>query len=105
MGDVTHDNGHGGVSIYGKTFPDENFAAEFMQDGDLAMMNSGPNTNACQFFVTCAKADWLDGKHVVFGKILDDGESLLTLRKCENVPCDHDDKPKMPILIAECGEL
>ena len=104
-GDFVNGDGTGRVSIYGTTFEDECLEGKHTGVGYLSMANSGPNTNACQFFVTCAKADWLDGKHVVFGKILDDGESLLTLRKCENVPCDHDDKPKMPILIAECGEL
>lgn len=55
------------------------------------MANSKPNDNGCQFFITCAKADWLDGKHVVFGKVLD-APSMLTVRKCEAVPV-HGDKP------------
>ena len=67
------------------------------------MANSGPNDNGCQFFLTCAKADWLDGKHVVFGKVLD-APSMLTVRKCEAVPV-HGDKPRLPLRIVQCGEL
>lgn len=68
------------------------------------MANSGPNTNGCQFFITCAKCDWLDGKHVVFGKVLDD-ESMLVVRKIENVPVGQGDKPKLTVTIDQCGEL
>lgn len=68
------------------------------------MANSGPNTNGCQFFITCAPCDWLDGKHVVFGKVLDE-ESLLVVRKIENVPVAAQNKPKLPVTITECGEL
>ena len=65
--------------------------------------NSGPNTNGCQFFFTLAKTDWLDDKHVVFGRVL--GESLLTLRKIENVATGPNNKPKMQVVVAECGEM
>ena len=68
------------------------------------MANSGPNTNGCQFFLTCNKCDWLDSKHVVFGKVLD-GPSLLTVRKIENVAAGANSRPKLPVVIAECGEL
>jgi peptidyl-prolyl isomerase H (cyclophilin H) len=68
------------------------------------MANSGPNTNGCQFFLTVAKTDWLDGKHVVFGKVIDE-ESLLVVRKIENVPVGQNSKPKLPILIEQSGEL
>ena len=68
------------------------------------MANSGPNTNGCQFFITCAKTDWLDGKHVVFGKLLDE-ESLLVLRKVENVPTGTGNAPIFPVVIEQCGEL
>lgn len=66
--------------------------------------NSGPNTNGCQFFITCAKCEWLDGKHVVFGRILDQ-ESLMTVRKIENCPVDTTSKPKLACKVVECGEL
>lgn len=65
--------------------------------------NSGANTNGCQFFLTCAKTDWLDDKHVIFGRVL--GDSLLTLRKIENVAVGPNNKPKMQCVISECGEL
>jgi len=69
------------------------------------MANSGKNTNGSQFFITCVKADWLDGKHVVFGKVLD-APSMLTLRKCEAVPVSGgNNKPKMPLRVIQCGEL
>jgi peptidyl-prolyl isomerase H (cyclophilin H) len=65
--------------------------------------NSGPNTNGCQFFITCAKCDFLDGKHVVFGRVID---GLLVLRKMENVPTSGTaNKPSVPVIIAECGEM
>lgn len=66
------------MSIYGGYFNDESFQLKHDGPGYLSMANSGPNTNGCQFFITCAKCDWLDGKHVVFGKILDQ-ESLYTV--------------------------
>ncbi len=68
------------------------------------MANSGPNTNGCQFFLTCAKAEWLDGKHCVFGKCLDD-KSLLVVRKIENVAVGSNHKPRLNVVISECGEL
>ncbi|CAN0051843.1 unnamed protein product [Phaeothamnion confervicola] len=68
------------------------------------MANSGPNTNGCQFFITTAKCEWLDGKHTVFGKVLD-APSMLTVRKIENVGTGPGNKPRLPVVIAECGEL
>ena len=61
------------------------------------------DTNGCQFFITAAKCDFLDGKHVVFGRVLGDG--LLVLRKIENVACGPNNKPRLSCLIAECGEM
>ena len=69
------------------------------------MANSGPNTNGCQFFITCGACDWLDNKHVVFGKVIDE-ESLLVVRKIENIPTSTgNDRPKLPVNIEQCGEL
>jgi peptidyl-prolyl isomerase H (cyclophilin H) len=65
--------------------------------------NSGPNSNGCQFFFTCAKTDWLDNKHVVFGRVL--GASMLVVRKIENVAVGPNSKPKMQVLIEDCGEM
>lgn len=103
-GDFMNNNGTGKMSIYGtQTFPDENFIHKHNQPGMLSCANSGPNTNGCQFFITCGKADWLDGKHCVFGKVLD-ASSMLTVRKIENSPVSGTE-PRIPIRIIECGEL
>lgn len=104
FGDFLNHNGTGSMSIYGtNTFPDENFLHSHNQAGLLSSANSGPNTNGCQAFITVAPCEWLDGKHVVFGKILDP-ESLLTVRKIENAPVSGTE-PRIPIQIEECGEL
>ena len=71
--------------------------------GLLSMANSGPDTNGCQFFITTAPAPWLDGKHVVFGRVLGDG--LLAVRKVEAVPTGADNRPRLPVVVAECGEM
>ncbi|CAI5463387.1 unnamed protein product [Closterium sp. Yama58-4] len=81
-GDFLKGDGTGCISIYGSKFDDEPFIAKHTGPGLLSAANSGPNTNGCQFFLTCAKCDWLDNKHVVFGRVL--GDSLLVVRKIEN---------------------
>ncbi|KAL2581621.1 hypothetical protein AAZV13_15G194700 [Glycine max] len=102
-GDFVKGDGSGCVSIYGLKFDDENFTAKHTGPGLLSMANSGPNTNGCQFFITCAKCDWLDKKHVVFGRVLGDG--LLVVRKIENVATRPNNRPKLACVIAECGEM
>ncbi|NXF66198.1 PPIH isomerase, partial [Ciccaba nigrolineata] len=77
---LTQGDGTGVASIYRGPFADENFKLKHSAPGLLSMANSGPSTNGCQFFITCSKCDWLDGKHVVFGKIVD---GLLVMRKIE----------------------
>ena len=91
------------MSIYGSKFADESFALRHTGPGLLSMANSGPDSNGCQFFLTCAPADWLDGKHVVFGRVL--GEGLLTLRKLEHVAVGANNKPRLPCVISQCGEM
>ncbi len=103
-GDFLKGDGTGCISIYGSKFADESFALKHTGPGLLSMANSGPDSNGCQFFVTCAKTEWLDGKHVVFGRVL--GEGLLTLRKLENVStAGANNKPRLACVVAQSGEM
>ncbi|KAK7028539.1 cyclophilin-like domain-containing protein [Favolaschia claudopus] len=89
-------------SIYGDKFPDENFQEKHLVPGLLSMANSGPNTNGCQFFITTAKCEFLDGKHVVFGKVID---GMLTLRKIEAVQTGPNNRPKLVVKITGASSL
>lgn len=66
------------------------------------LQNSGPNTNGCQFFICCVPTPFLNGKHVVFGKVV---EGMDVVKKIENVRCGRDDKPNQDVVIAQCGEM
>ena len=101
-GDFTAFNGTGGESIYGEKFPDENFELKHDRPFLLSMANSGPGTNGSQFFVTTVPTPHLDGKHVVFGEVLN-GKSLV--RKIENQPTDPSDKPHVEVKVVDCGEI
>lgn len=105
-GDFVKGDGTGKMSIYGASFADESNGLSLKHTGPglLSMANSGPNSNGCQFFLTCAKTDWLDGKHVVFGRVMD-ADSLLVMRKIEAVPTGAQNRPRLECMIAECGEL
>ncbi|KAG0593661.1 hypothetical protein M758_UG008200 [Ceratodon purpureus] len=102
-GDFSKRDGTGGESIYGGKFPDENFKYVHDGAGVLSMANAGPNTNGSQFFLTFKQQPHLNGKHVVFGKVV---EGLDILKKVEAVPTSGPrNKPDVPIKIVDCGEV
>lgn len=101
-GDFTAGNGTGGESIYGEKFEDENFKLIHDKPFLLSMANSGPNTNGSQFFITTVPTPHLNGKHVVFGKVIEGKSIIRKLERCEK---GSDDKPKQDWIIADCGEL
>lgn len=90
-GDFTNFNGTGGESIYGSKFADENFKLQHSTKGLLSSANSGRNTNGSQFFLTFAPASWLNGKHVVFGRV---EKGYEVCEKVEKLPTDSNDKPR-----------
>jgi peptidylprolyl isomerase len=100
-GDFTNGNGTGGESIYGAKFKDENFNLKHTQEGLLSMANAGPNTNGSQFFITTVETAWLDGRHVVFGKVIKNYEHI---KRVEAVGTGSG-APTKKVVIVDSGEL
>ena len=100
-GDFTSGDGRGGESIYGARFDDENFKIRHSKSGLLSMANAGPNTNGSQFFITFKETPWLDGRHVVFGEVL---EGMDLLRELEKIGTQSG-STKKKVVIADSGEL
>jgi cyclophilin family peptidyl-prolyl cis-trans isomerase len=99
-GDTTNKNGTGGMSIYGSKFEDENFNISHDTPGLLSMANSGSNTNGSQFFIITKPTPHLNGKHVVFGRVI---KGLDIVYNIENTKTDYDDKPINDVIIEDCG--
>eukprot|EP00392_Amoebophrya_sp_AT5.2_P017339 g17679.t1 len=100
-GDFTNADGTGGESIYGEKFADENFRHEHTEPGMLSMANAGPNTNGSQFFITTTETPWLDGHHVVFGKVK---SGMDVVRKVEALGSGSG-QVREEVAIADSGEL
>lgn len=101
MGDITVGDGTGGTSIFGDKFNDEEFVLSHRAPGVVSMANRGKDTNGSQFFITMVKARWMDGKHVVFGKVIKGYDVLQIINDLDTDPDSA--WPKKKVRIADCG--
>lgn len=102
-GDFQNHNGTGGESIYGARFKDENFILKHTEKYLLSMANAGPNTNGSQFFITTAVTEWLDGKHVVFGRVVEGKKVVDAIENVRKVGPENS-QPAERVMITDCGE-
>merc|ERR1712083_1264359 len=100
-GDFTKGDGTGSESIYGERFDDENFKVKHTGAGTLSMANAGPNTNGSQFFICTAVTSWLDGAHVVFGKVVEGMEVVKAMERLGS----RSGRVSEKVWIADCGEI
>ncbi|OWR44598.1 peptidyl-prolyl cis-trans isomerase rhodopsin-specific isozyme like protein [Danaus plexippus plexippus] len=101
-GDVVSDDGTGSISIYGKTFKDENLETQHTDAGFVSMANKGKDTNGCQFIITTKPTPWLDNLHTVVGKVVE-GQKIVHM--LEQTPTDINDRPTVRVYIVDCGLL
>ncbi|KAK8787714.1 cyclophilin 40 isoform X3 [Amblyomma americanum] len=101
-GDITHGDGSGGDSIYGRFFPDEDLSLKHDRPGLVGMANSGPNTNGSQFYIVTVPTPHLDGKHVIFGQVV---KGMGVVSVLEYVRTNENDVPVEDCIIENCGEI
>jgi peptidylprolyl isomerase len=102
-GDITPPHtGNGGYSCYGRYLPDESFHVAHDAPGILGMANDGEHTNSSSFYVTVKKSSWMDKKYVAFGRVM---EGLAVIQAIHDADLRHNQSPKVPIIITDCGQL
>mmetsp|Transcript_9749 Transcript_9749/g.28635 ORF Transcript_9749/g.28635 Transcript_9749/m.28635 type:complete len:194 (-) Transcript_9749:289-870(-) len=102
-GDIREGDGSWNQSIFGNLFEDENFMLRHVGPGIISMVNEGPDTNGCQFYITTVKTAWMDERHVAIGYCIDE-ESLRLVERIDHIGTEHG-RPMRPVVISDCGQL